>query len=304
VTPALAVRAARAWALLVLVVVCAASPRVCRADDAVAILRDAGKHFDRGVVLYGEADFAGALAEFKKAYALAPNPAVLFNVGQAEFQLKDYAGALVTFRRFLADASPGSPQRDDAEGNLDVLRTRVGRIGIATVPPGADVTIDDQPAGRTPFPEHRLVSVGHRRVTASLAGRMSVTRYVDVAAEDDLSVTIELPPGLGSLDAPRSPGAGDGAVTHAKAGGSAWRTIGWIATGVLAAGAASAGVLTLKESNDLRNARNSYPVSADVLRTDADLTRTYSIVADSLTVAAVVVGTITLWSTLTPHEQR
>jgi tetratricopeptide (TPR) repeat protein len=296
---------ARAWAVLALVAVCAVSPRVCRGDDAVATLRDAGKHFDRGVVLYGEADYAGALAEFKKAYALAPNPAVLFNVGQAEFQLKDYANALVTFRRFLADASPGSPQRDDAEGNLDVLRTRVGRIGIATVPSGADVTIDDQPTGRSPFPEHRLVSVGHRKVTASLAGRMSVTRYVDVAAEDDLSLTIELPPELGSLGVPqRSPNAHDSAGTHGRAGGSAWRTIGWLATGVLAAGAVGTGVLTLKESNDLRNARNSYPVSADVLRADADLTRTYSIVADSLTVAAVVVGTITLWSTLTPHEQQ
>jgi hypothetical protein len=44
-------------------------------------------------------------------------------------------------------------------------------------------------------------------------------------------------------------------------------------------------------------------VSAEVLRGDADLTRTYSVVADSLTVAAVVVGTITLWATLTPRER-
>jgi tetratricopeptide (TPR) repeat protein len=294
---------ARGWAVLALIAACAAVPRVCRGDDGLATLRDAGRHFDRGVVLYGETDYAGALAEFRKAYALAPNPAVLFNVGQAEYQLRDYAGALVTFRRFLADASPSSPQRDDAEGNLDVLRTRVGRIGIGTVPPGADVTVDDQPAGKTPLAEHRLVSVGHRKVTASLAGRMSVTRYVDVAAEDDLSVTLELPPGLESFDAPRSSGVREGADAHPRGGGSAWRTIGWIATGMLAAGAAGAGALSLKEASDLRNARGSYPVSAEVLRGDADLTRTYSVVADSLTVAAVVVGTITLWATLTPRER-
>jgi Tfp pilus assembly protein PilF len=47
--------------------------------------RDAGKHFQRGVALFNEADYAGALAEFKKAYELAPNPAVLYNIGQTHF---------------------------------------------------------------------------------------------------------------------------------------------------------------------------------------------------------------------------
>jgi tetratricopeptide (TPR) repeat protein len=274
--------------------VCVAHP--CRADDPVTT-REAGKHFDRGVVLYGEGDYAGALAEFKRAHALAPNPAVLYDIGQAEYQLKDYAAALVTFRRFLADAPPSSPQRDEVEGNLDVLRTRVGRIGVATVPPGADVTVDDQPIGKTPLADHRLVSVGHRKVTASLAGRPAVTRYVDVAAEDDVSVTLDLPLGPES-ESPRWSVLHDGAGTQPHGSGAVWRTIGWIATGMLAAGATGAGVLALKESNDLRNARNTYPVSSDVLRGDADLTRTYSIVADSLTIAAVVAGTLTLWATL------
>jgi uncharacterized membrane protein len=52
------------------------------AQDVATATRDAGKHFQRGVSLYGEADYRAALIEFKRAYALAPNAAVLYHVGQ------------------------------------------------------------------------------------------------------------------------------------------------------------------------------------------------------------------------------
>ena len=82
-------------------------------------------------------------------------------------------------------------------------------------------------------------------------------------------------------------------------GSSALRTLGWIGTGMLAAGATAAGALALKSSSDLQNARNTYPVSAATLQADADHTRTYSVLAEfSLTAAAVVIGAVTLVATL------
>jgi hypothetical protein len=55
----------------------------------------------------------------------------------------------------------------------------------------------------------------------------------------------------------------------------------------------------MKESSNLEAARASYPTTSSTLSGDANLTTTYSIVADSLTAAAILIGGITLYSTLT-----
>ena len=66
-------------------------------------VREADRHFQRGVALYVEADYRGALVEFERAYTLAPNGIVLFNVGETQYQLRDYAAALATFEHYLVE---------------------------------------------------------------------------------------------------------------------------------------------------------------------------------------------------------
>jgi tetratricopeptide (TPR) repeat protein len=286
-------------AVLALTLATLASPGA-KAQDAEAATRDAGKHFQRGVSLYSEADYRAALIEFKRAYALAPNAAVLYNVGQTEYQLQDYAGALTTFERYLSESSPAESHRADVEASVQVLRTRVGRLSITTVPAGADVSLDDQPIGKTPLDGPALlVSIGRRRVTASMAGRPPVTRLVDVAAEDSVSVILQMPPANVPLaTASRPEVASEGPLTPASGGGSALRAVGWIATGTLAAGAVTFGLLAVKGSSDLKNARSTFPTMSGTLSHDANLVSTYSALADSLTAAAIVVGGITLVSAL------
>ncbi|HZU81779.1 MAG TPA: PEGA domain-containing protein [Polyangiaceae bacterium] len=271
------------------------------AQEAESSTRDAAKHFQRGVALYGEADYRAALVEFKRAYALAPNAAVLYNVGETEYQLQDYAGALTTFRRYLAESGPNESHRAEVENNVEVLRARVGHVSITTSPPGADITIDDQPIGKTPLDEPALVSIGHRKVAASMAGRPTVTRYVDVAADDNVSLTLQLPgPSEPAQAAARPlPATPTDTSVGSHSAGPTLRVAGWITTGVLTAGAVTFGVLANKEASDLKAARNSFPTTSATLNHDSSLTSTYSIVADSLTAAAVVVGGITLISTLT-----
>jgi tetratricopeptide (TPR) repeat protein len=272
-----------------------------RPNDAVTV--EAGNHFRRGVQLYGEADYAGSLVEFKRAYALVPSSAALYNAGEAQYQLQDYAGALRTFLRFLNEYGPTERHGADVESSVEVLRGRVGHIGVITVPAGAEVSVDDQPAGKTPLDQRLLVSVGHRKVTAMLPGHAPATRFVDVAAGDDVSVTLDLLP-LGSVAVPAAPPIHDrNAVPETKTssrGPSALRTVGWVFTAAFAAGAASFGGLALRESGDLKMARNTFPASPATLQDESDRTRVYSILADSFTAAAIVVGAVTLWSTLTP----
>ncbi len=266
------------------------------AQDAGAT-RDAAKHFQRGVSLYGETDYRAALVEFKRAYALAPNATVLYNVGETEFQLQDYAGALTTFERYLAEASSSDPHRSEVEGNVEVLRARVGHVAVTTIPPGAEIAVDDLSVGKTPLEKSLMVSIGHRKIVASMPGRPPLTRYVDVAADDNLTVTLQLaPPTDPGPIAPKPPSPGkDG--DPAPGNDTTLRAVGWIGTGLLGAGAVTFAVLADRESSTLQKMRATYPTSASELTHEASLTSTYSLLADSLTAAALVVGAVSAYMT-------
>jgi tetratricopeptide (TPR) repeat protein len=282
---------------LLLVAAFTAATAVCAsagAQDSEASTHEAGKHFQRGVGLYGEADYRSALVEFKRAYALSPNVAVLYNVGETEFQLQEYASALTTFRHYLAEAAPSEPHRNEVENNVEVLRSRVGHISVTTVPTGAEITIDDQPAGKTPLEESVLVSIGHRKIVAAMAGHQPVTRYVDVAADDNASVTLP----LGAVEGVTMQVAASKEVSAPSKSGPTLRIVGWVSAVALAGGAVGFGLLAEKAGNDLKDARESYPTSSATLTHDASVTTTYSVLADSLAAAALVVGGITLYSTL------
>src|SRR5438105_3838085 len=52
-------------------------------------VKDAEPHFFKGVDFFNEQDFPNAVLEFKKAYEIAPDFHVLFNVGQACYQAQN-----------------------------------------------------------------------------------------------------------------------------------------------------------------------------------------------------------------------
>jgi hypothetical protein len=297
-------------ALSALAFICLAAPAVHAQENNSSA--DAARHFARGVALYDEADYRAAVVEFERAYATVPNLAVLYDIGEAEYQMKAYAGALVTFERYLNDAPPADARRAEVAADVEVLRTRVGHLSITTLPPGAEVTVDGRAIGRTPLDKPVLVSVGRREVVASLPGRPPVVRDVDVAADDQTAVVLDLPSSdagatetaTSAAPAPAAPEAQRTPAAPESSGGSTLRALGWLVTGASAAGAATFGVLTLRASSDLSRARDAYPTSAATLSHDAAVVRAYSIAADSLAAAAIVVGGVTLYSTVSSPSAR
>jgi tetratricopeptide (TPR) repeat protein len=269
------------------------------------VVGEAERHFQEGVALYLEADYRGALVEFTRAYTLAPNGVVLFNIGETEYQLRDYAGALDAFQRYLFEAPADDKNRPIAERNIKDLRTRVGQLRVVTVPPGATVSINDRVVGESPLQKPIVVGAGRLTVRAALPGRPAIEHPVDVAGEDDVLLTMEVPrshalPAGSAL-------AGDGMVvdtsTHPSVSPSTLRLAGWVTTGILAGGALAFGLLARSESNDLQQVRHQFPTTADALDHLASRTRAFSIIADSLAAAALVVGGITLYSTVTANTQ-
>ena len=84
-------------------------------DPSGAAVDQAKAHFKTGTELYDENNFRGALVEFQRAYQLAPSYRVLYNIGQVDMELADYAGALTAYRATCARAAPTSPPTASAK---------------------------------------------------------------------------------------------------------------------------------------------------------------------------------------------
>jgi hypothetical protein len=259
--------------------------------------KDASRHFQRGVDLYGEGDIRGALVEFKRAYALLPRATVLYNIGQAEYQLQEYASALRTLERFLTDTGPTAAHRAEVQQTVEVLRGRVGHIALDTDHDGCEVTLDDQPAGTTPLAQPLLVSIGRRKVSLSCAGWPRATRDVEVAAGQTINLDLRVGPSPGSAVAGLGSRTPDAAASETSGRRG---NVAWIVTAGL--GAATLGVYTaaILQSRQLGRLRRSYPISMRQLDDNARRTSQFAIAGDVLaatTVVAAGVASYLRWGT-------
>jgi hypothetical protein len=272
-----------------------AGPAPSARADSPAPISEAGRHFQRGVQLYNEADYHAALIEFRRAYELAPNPTVLYNIGQTYYQLQNYAGALVAFGRYLTEAGPTAPHRREVETTIDTLQTRVGKVAITNSPPGLDVTIDDELIGRTPIDEPIVVSIGRRKVAALRDGRPVENRFVDVAAGDTVKLTL-------TATTETKPQTLPGGST--PQGGRSATTIGWWITGGLGAVAVITGGVAFFESRSLKSARETVPATRSDLDSKATLVSRLSLTADISGALALIAGGITLRMSLSKSESH
>jgi tetratricopeptide (TPR) repeat protein len=99
-----------------------ATTRVGRADDP---REDARAHYARGLALVGQNGYEGALREFNEAYAISPEFAVLYNIGQAHVALGQAAEAIEVLSRYLRDGGNRVPpaRRAQVQFQIAVLRS-------------------------------------------------------------------------------------------------------------------------------------------------------------------------------------
>jgi hypothetical protein len=259
-------------------------PVAVRAAGNESQTREAGKHFQRGVDLYNEGDFRGALVEFKKAYSIWPRANVLYDIGQTEYQLLDYASALKTMERYLAETGANAPHRQEVEASVEVLRGRVGRL-VVTSDPSCEVTIDEQAAGTTPLDSPILASVGPHRLGISCAGSRTAQKRIEIAGGELLRV--ELRPPTAPIAAVRA--AMNGPVRDSKPPSPAKAFVtGWIVTGALVAATVALGTTTLVEQSKLDTMRATFPVSPSDFARQQALTTGLAVTSDVLGVASLV----------------
>ncbi len=127
----------------------------------------ASGHFRRGVELFQEGAFRAALVEFQRAYEIAPDHRLLYNIGQTKLELQDYLGAAQSYEGYLSggylDIAP--ERRTAVEEALTALRERVASVDIAVNRKGAEVLIDDVKVGVAPLSTPVLINKYKRKRT-------------------------------------------------------------------------------------------------------------------------------------------
>jgi PEGA domain len=284
-----------AWFTLV-----AAEAGAAPGKDDVA---EAHRRFQRATELYEENNLAGALAEFRRAYALAPSYKILYNVGQLCYLLQDFPCAYDSLTRYLDQGGTevSGQRREEVQRDLARLQTRVARLRIVVDRPGAEVTVDNVSVGRSPIADPVMVSAGRPQVRVTLPGYAPVTRVIEVAGMDTATVSVQLsavgaplvpehsePPLISSAPPPQE---------QARPGHAP--TLAWVATGVLAAGAGTTGALALWSSADLKEKRESLPADVADLESRSRRTRRLALATDILIGATAVAAGVATVLTLT-----
>lgn len=260
---------------------------------AAAETDEARARFTRGVQLFREGDFRSALVEFRRSYELSKNFKVLYNIGQTEFELQDYAGALRAFQRYLEAGGTEieAARRTQVEEDIKKLGARVARIDIKSNVEGAEVLVDDVPVGKTPLSEAVLVSIGRRKVTLQKGGAVSSARFVDLAGGDRTSVMIELAEakGLAPIAAP--------APTPPPEAPPPSRTGMWVSLGVTGGLLVATGVfggLALAAHGDAETKLGTLGVKASDVSSAHSKTKTLSLVADILGGTTIAMAGVTI----------
>jgi tetratricopeptide (TPR) repeat protein len=249
-------------------------------------LNEARAHYDRGLKLFDEGAYDGARVEFQQAYDLQPSFKILYNLGLVHKQLIDYVNALNSFERYLAEGGLNIDENRRAEVTREIasLKTRVGSLNITTNVPGAEISVDDVPVGRSPLTGPVRVNPGNRKVSATKAGRVPASRVVQIAGSSVADLRLDLPE-------TRTVVVVDKPTRRVPWGG-------WAITGALAAGAGVTGYLALRSDQKLEDARAKNGADPDDLSSRSSTTRALGIATDVLTVGAVAAGAISLYYTI------
>jgi hypothetical protein len=181
----------------VMLVVLAIATPVLAAPKAgqTAEQKEADRHFKSGVALYKEAKYAEALAEFERAYEIAPHPLVLYNIATCHRELSHYGEAVKYYERFLAEGKGKVPpaRLKEAQTELDGVLARIARVTITIKGgEGAKVILDGAELGTMPIDGPLIVPPGEHRIVVRAEGKQAAERSLRVASGDEVEVTLQL----------------------------------------------------------------------------------------------------------------
>lgn len=287
-----------------------------------ATVEEARGRYRRALQLYErEGNAEAALVELERAYDLAPNYRVLYNIGHVARFGKDYVVALGAFERYLADGGRDVPaaRRTEVKQAIADLQGFIAHLRVTTEAPDMSILVDDVLVGKTPLAAPIVVNAGRHRITAT-RDDFSTSEVVSVAGGDKRDVALkgkasaapappqDRPAAPAEPPAPATPPASappahatpEPPAAQPTPRGSPVAWIGWAATGVLAAGTAVTGGLALAASGELKKTSYSGATVPANVTSLSNRVSGLAIAADVCGGAAVAAAAVSLYLTLKP----
>ena len=156
--------------------------------------QEAAGRFTTAIRLFDEKDYAGALAEFRRANDLAPNPVVAYNIARCYEALGRPVDAVKALAPLLAPGAAPEDQRARAADMTQKLEGRIGTLTIQGEATGAHVEIDGFEVGIMPLKAPLSVAAGTRIVTIVATGYAPFRTEVVIAGKASASVDVKLVP--------------------------------------------------------------------------------------------------------------
>ena len=153
-----------------------------------------------------ERDFAGAIAEYRRAQTIYPPaaPKLEFNIAKAEEARGDEPAAAAAFDRFLSQSLEIPPDyREEARNELRRLSAALGALRLSEKRPGFEVLVDGREHGKTPLERDVWVRPGRHIITLEQDNRVLFRDDVEVSSGVTLQITVT----IRHTDAPASPPA-------------------------------------------------------------------------------------------------
>jgi tetratricopeptide (TPR) repeat protein len=259
----------------------------------------------RGLELYGQGEYLLALIEFERAYELIPNYKVLYNIGQVRIQLSRYSKAREALETYLEQGGDqiNSERRQQVQADLEMLTERTAQLRILTTQPGADILVDGAVVGTSPLSEPLLVDAGEHNVEVRKSGFETWTGRATLAGRDERSLSVTL---VATPEAKPPPKIVVERRTERQVvsggPGRSMMWVSWAATGTLALGAGVVGYFGINKANDLESMRTDYGVTRQQLEDTKSSARTLFLISDLTGAAAVLMGGVSLYLTLSTSD--
>jgi len=136
---------------------------------------------------------ADALAAYTEAWALWPDPVLLYNRARAYEKLAAYPEALELINQFVVKASPELKAKVPKLSELVLgIQRKTSRIHLTSNVDGAEVRLGDRVLGTTPLPDSLLVVAETTDIQLKAEGYFDWTRRVSLPGGGTLELDATL----------------------------------------------------------------------------------------------------------------
>lgn len=281
------------------------------APAAQAAADEASQRFQRGVTLFHEHSVDAALAEFNRAYELAPDHRVLYNIAQVQAERGDFVAAVKYLRKYLAEGGNAVNETRTAEVRAEIARLelRTAKLRVVGNVDGAELLVDGEPMGVLPLASVPI-NAGTRQITVRKKGFEPQELRLMLTGGEDKSVQVTLRTESGATPIATAQAANSAPPRSAaslNANESSTNTGFWISlavTGVAGGAAAVFGVLTTKADDRLGDELNRYPASQQTIDDSRSELKRNALLTDGCAALAVVGLGATIYFAATGGEKK